>query len=823
MKNIIFEKIYYPYKKIILDIFENLENGAIKKEDFTLKKFISFLNGLEIESFDYLKNYKDGVELSNNEVVINNLQDIENIIEKIKKNKIIEIIYKLNENITALKFLLSITTKDCINMQEFAGEVFGGNNQTFLSLEDLSSIEKLVELFEIIKNYNYEENKNNEKEIIKYLEKELIPEEKNLINYFNNYHEYEQFFKENLNSSKYISETIQKILNNSKFFLLNNDKEFFNGFIINEENKAVFIDYNFLMNLRERAINNRYKKIDYNKNYREKIDKYEEITIKNNKIFIEFVRQINELLKLIKKISKKGIIYKLSKEEEEKISNKKSDTISYLDKIENNFFLFEIRIQIKEKDGKYYSNYFFNEEEKKTFNEIYSKINDLYNSINTIQKNSYLQKNYINFIYGNQFQMIFEYILTNQINKNLKYFLNSFFDNENIKIEQENKDNIKIDLNQNFNSEIYNKYIDECDKLLQYIIKINHISLNNIYQKNSIKEKFSKYIGIYINGCFDLEKEIIQYYKYFTNNMPLSSTLLLCDEKTTSEEIMAFFYRTTLCQQHICFCFANPESLSRENKTFVINLLRDIFKEGNISNNLQKMKSCLFIMTRNLEDELCKSLFNFKYIKLLENIKEIEEEKIEDDNIKIIYSDFSGVGKSTYIKGLAKSEYIYFPVGGVFSKEEILERLKKMDEEKNTNNINDLLFHIDLYDTEQKSIMNEFLYFILVTKTFGKENNIFYLSRKIKVYLEIPNSFINFFEKFPIIDIIDKNNRIELKLNNLPPLIVPDDLLSEERIVSLFLKLLKEENTVDKNISLLLKANNKIDKNEIIFLISMKI
>ena len=823
MKNIIFEKIYYTYKKIILDIFENLENGAIKKEDFTLKKFISFLNGLEIESFDYLKNYKDGVELSNNEVVINNLQDIENIIEKIKKNKIIEIIYKLNENITALKFLLSITTKDCINMQEFAGEVFGGNNQTFLSLEDLSSIEKLVELFELIKNYNYEENKNNEKEIIKYLEKKLIPEEKNLINYFNNYHEYEQFFKENLNSSKYISETIQKILNNSKFFLLNNDKEFFNGFIINEENKPVFIDYNFLMNLRERAINNRYKKIDYNKNYREKIDKYEEITIKNNKIFIEFVRQINELLKLIKKISKKGIIYKLSKEEEEKISNKKSDTISYLDKIENNFFLFEIKIQIKEKDGKYYSNYFFNEEEKKTFNEIYSKINDLYNSINTIQKNSYLQKNYINFIYGNQFQMIFEYILTNQINKNLKYFLNSFFDNENIKIEQENKDNIKIDLNQNFNSEIYNKYIDECDKLLQYIIKINHISLNNIYQKNSIKEKFSKYIGIYINGCFDLEKEIIQYYKYFTNNMPLSSTLLLCDEKTTSEEIMAFFYRTTLCQQHICFCFANPESLSRENKTFVINLLRDIFKEGNISNNLQKMKSCLFIMTRNLEDELCKSLFNFKYIKLLENIKEIEEEKIEDDNIKIIYSDFSGVGKSTYIKGLAKSEYIYFPVGGVFSKEEILERLKKMDEEKNTNNINDLLFHIDLYDTEQKSIMNEFLYFILVTKTFGKENNIFYLSRKIKVYLEIPNSFINFFEKFPIIDIIDKNNRIELKLNNLPPLIVPDDLLSEERIVSLFLKLLKEENTVDKNISLLLKANNKIDKNEIIFLISMKI
>ena len=79
-----------------------------------------------------------------------------------------------------------------------------------------------------------------------------------------------------------------------------------------------------------------------------------------------------------------------------------------------------------------------------------------------------------------------------------------------------------------------------------------------------------------------------------------------------------------------------------------------------------------------------------------------------------------------------------------------MKRLKNIDKEKSINKKNDLLFHIDLYDTEQKNLMNDFLYFVLVTKTFAKDNNIFYLSRKIKIYLEIPNSFTNFFEKFPI-------------------------------------------------------------------------
>ena len=136
----------------------------------------------------------------------------------------------------------------------------------------------------------------------------------------------------------------------------------------------------------------------------------------------------------------------------------------------------------------------------------------------------------------------------------------------------------------------------------------------------------------------------------------------------------------------------------------------------------------------------------------------------------VVYSDHSGLGKSTFIKNRVKEEnYIYFPIGGIFSKENTLKRLQNLNKEKNINDYKkQLLIHIDLYDTDQKSLMNDFLYFILFTKLYGQDNSIFYLSKLIKIYLEIPNSFINFFDKYPILKLFPKK---KLSFEHLEPLI----------------------------------------------------
>ena len=122
--------------------------------------------------------------------------------------------------------------------------------------------------------------------------------------------------------------------------------------------------------------------------------------------------------------------------------------------------------------------------------------------------------------------------------------------------------------------------------------------------------------------------------------------------------------------------------------------------------------------------------------------------------------------------------------------------------------------HVDLYDTDQKSLMNDFLFFVLFTKLYGQDNNIFFLSKKIIIYLEIPNSFINFFDNYPILSIFP-NKKLSREL--LEELLVPDDISSEIKIESLYLKLLKEENTVPENFLNDFKADNKIDKNAIVF------
>ena len=90
--------------------------------------------------------------------------------------------------------------------------------------------------------------------------------------------------------------------------------------------------------------------------------------------------------------------------------------------------------------------------------------------------------------------------------------------------------------------------------------------------------------------------------------------------------------------------------------------------------------------------------------------REISDLQVDVSKIEIISSDVTGVGKSTQIKlEIEKNNrnYIYFPIGRVFSKLDILERLK------NLNLKNDSAMHADLYDTDETKLMEEFLHFLL--------------------------------------------------------------------------------------------------------------
>ena len=744
-------------------------------------------------------------------------KNINNIINEIMNKKFIKILNLLYKNSEAINFLFSITSQDCRNIQELAGEVHGGNNQNFLSIEELLIIEKLVESLEFIQTEiknGLDENKKNEDKIIMEITQEQF-EEEDLEKYLNKYQQYKEFFSENLDKKKFTAEIIQKILNKSEFLILNSDEENFEAFYKNEEKDGQDIykgiSYDYLIYLRDRALTRNKindslleKKDEFIKNIKQE----EQIILENNKIFVEIVRQINELMKHLNKISQKGFFFNFIENKEKKSS------FEIIDKI-NNILLLKIKI----KKDSCNIQFFLNESEYRNFNEINEVVKNIYENICTIQRNSCLKKKYINFIHGKQFHLFLDYFLNKNKNENFYYYLNYFTNKEKYILNdfdyKNNEFNIK---NENF----YRNFIEQCESFLDKILKDNGLTLENIYQQNKIKEEFKDFKGIFLNGSEKLENEIICLYKYFTNNIPLASTLLFCKKDTSIEEITSFIIRAILCEYPIFFCLAKTDFLSEEKKNYILETIIDLIGRVKDENNkLFKMNSCLVIINDNLEDDLCKSLFRLKYIKTLDipqerknKIKLFEEN--DNYNVIVISSDYSGIGKSTYIKNKVKEEnYINFPIGGIFSKENTLKRLQNLNREKNINDTDkNLLMHVDLYDTDKISLMNDFLYFVLFTKLYGQDNNIFYLSKKIRIYLEIPNSFINFFDKFPILSLFPKK---KLSRDSLEELLVPKDICSHIKIVSLYLKLLKEENTLPEKTPQGFKAGNKIDKNEIVF------
>ena len=336
--------------------------------------------------------------------------------------------------------------------------------------------------------------------------------------------------------------------------------------------------------------------------------------------------------------------------------------------------------------------------------------------------------------------------------------------------------------------DIIESNINNCEKFLNEVLKINNIKLEDIYNNTLIKKDIKeKYRGLYTFLCEKLEKDLFQIYKYLTGNIPIAQNILLCNKDTSNEEITSFIYRAIKCKFNSCFIIGGIELLNFEQKSAMINLLDQFYQKDN-----DKINSCLIILFINKASDIFKNLGMKKYRNIF-NVKRkvFDKEMYKGNDIEIVKSDKSGVGKSTQIKKEIednKKTWIYFPIGGVFTREDIIRRLKKLK-------VNSYcVIHIDLYDTDQTSLMMDFLFSILITRFYGQNEDVFYLSKNIPIKIEIPNSFIDFFEKFQILTLFNKK---ELTISNLSPLIVPNKIDSNIQIVANYLKSLKEDKIND--------------------------
>ena len=161
----------------------------------------------------------------------------------------------------------------------------------------------------------------------------------------------------------------------------------------------------------------------------------------------------------------------------------------------------------------------------------------------------------------------------------------------------------------------------------------------------------------------------------------------------------------------------------------------------------------------------------------LSNISMISMKNIQENehfkNILVVTSDVCGLGKSFKIAKLIdennKIRY-HLSLGGKLTKNKICQKIEslfekiKKDSEKqlkvsNKNRdknledfseFNNVAIHLDLIETKEVSLINEFLFSFLITKFYNNNENIIYIPDNIDIYVEVPNSSENYLKKFGI-------------------------------------------------------------------------
>lgn len=209
------------------------------------------------------------------------------------------------------------------------------------------------------------------------------------------------------------------------------------------------------------------------------------------------------------------------------------------------------------------------------------------------------------------------------------------------------------------------------------------------------------------------------------------------------------------------------------------------------------MKSCLNFIFNSKESEIIEQIRELGSKILKEKDFKNVNASINNKNIKIIYSDASGVGKSLRIKNEIINDgktYIYMPIGGEFTREEIIKRLLKIEFEKDKGTA----IHIDITETKKKDLMKEFLFSFLINKCYKESENLFYLNDNVDIYIEIPFGFTDFFKEYKLLTLFQ--NKFKIEKSKLDPLIISDKLDSDAQVVSNYLKKLNEnENIISQN------------------------
>ena len=686
-----------------------------------------------------------------------------------KKSNYITLFHLFYEKEQALDFLDKYTSEDVKHLYDKIEP-----NRGTLKINDISITKDCVGFFQELK-----EIKGGLKQIISQIKKKL-----DLPSALDRFKKYSEIYREvielnqNFDFSLNVYEEIKGIISKAKIIFNKNNDE------IDINDQTITIDK--IKELKNKIrLNQRGKS---NMNVSENSKKYEEKCVKL-KFFSDLSYNIEEIHDSMNILRKKGSTLPIS-----------------------------IRVEIAYPEVKYFLG---KDNIEKEFKEIQKFLASAKANINNKLNSIYVQMTTIRFIYGRQIDSLLSHIQGEfPINSFLRYILNL----TNSKIEVKEGDKAFDRKTKDYINEIEKYNSDSFDFIQNYIISLfkkNGTSIEDHYKNISIKNtKDLKGLYTYISELDSMEEDILQIFLDKIGKIPIAQNILISSKETSYEEMQAFFNRAILCKYNTLFVVEINGSFSdyqlRCMNIFIDKLLtykNEKYNEKNRDNNKEVekydthlyMDSCLVFIYNKKSESFLNDLKNFKPKNLkmdktnhsLNRMTTSSQSSFSSsfdplrqelyNKTHIIQSEICGLGKSTQIKNRIKQsgkKYIYFPLGGNITKDQIYVKLKEIMKDinnKTTNNYEYIAIHLDLFDSKENivSILNEFLFSFLITKFYSNNENVIHIPTDIEIYIEIPNTFKDFISNYSIL----KSFKIEeeddiITIEHLPEFNLPLDKIN---------------------------------------------
>ena len=547
---------------------------------------------------------------------------------------------------------------------------------------------------------------------------------------------------------------------------------------------------------------------------------YEEINLKEKN---EKIKIINDLLELKNKIHIKSKFNESNSKKEEKII-KKYKTLSFFKEAVNNIgIIYEyltilrtkgsvlpirIKVVIKEDEPeeenkiKYFLNDKNDKEVRKTFEQIEKYLTNAKTDLIKQLETFYQINDYMRFFYGRQITNIVSHLEGyTEIFPFLRYILN---DTSNKSINEGNKSNPHDTKDYIGNYNLYDKeaYQNICN-YVSSLLKNNNSSLEKNYQNMEIKNG-KKLNGIYFYKSISesMEEDILQIFLDKIGKLPIAQNILITNKETYSEEMQAFLYRAILCSYNTIFVIEINKSFSDYQQRYLNKFIDKIISYKLRRSNIDKKKtskymdSCLIFLYNEKTESSLSYIAKLLEPKILEletthNLNEtnnLNNSKIDDlnssrnhlcKNVHVVKSEICGLGKTEKIKKeIAKNDkkYIHFPIGGNITRNKLYIKIKNILDkiEKEKLKYEKVAIHLDLYEVNEPSILNEFLFSFLITKFYSDSENIIYIQKDIEIYVEIPNCFEDMLSIYKVLNSFDIET---ITINNKPKLDLPEEKL----------------------------------------------